>query len=171
MTACLQQEITPQLLHIMGKFSKITLYIAVRKLFKKIGPGNILVGQFSCISRFYYNNYKWKLGHKTKLQFHLSNTFLANLILSHAKGLFCVFTYFCFACWIRIIIYQKLVYWQLPNPICWQKDVVHVWPQNGSLCSISPWCKVMCTNSTSAQTKQGSEHHPRDVHYSCICLN
>lgn len=56
MTACLQQEITPQLLHIMEKFSKITLYSTVRKLLKIIGPGNILVRQFSCMSHFRYEN-------------------------------------------------------------------------------------------------------------------
>ena len=53
MTACLQQEITPQLLHIMGKVSKITLYITVRKLCEMTGPGKILVRQFSCMLRFH----------------------------------------------------------------------------------------------------------------------
>lgn len=39
-----------------GKFSKITLYITVRKLFKMIGPGNILVRKCSCTLRFHYEN-------------------------------------------------------------------------------------------------------------------
>lgn len=118
------------------------------------------------------------LGHKTKLQFHLS--FLTNLILSHAEELFCVSTYFCFAFWISIFIYRKLVYWQLPNPICWQKDAVHLCDLRTAACvqclRDAKWCvlilhllkpnrapniiQVMCITAASAYTKQGSKDQP-----------
>lgn len=41
--------------------------------------------------------------------------------------------------------------------LLWQRSI---WPLSSSLCSMSDWCKVMCTNSTSALTKQGLKVQP-----------
>lgn len=35
-----------------------------------------------------------------------------------------------------------------------------IWHPRSGLCSVSNWCKVMCTNSTSALTKQGLRVQP-----------
>lgn len=87
-------------------------------------------------------------------------------------------------CWISTIMYRKLVCcsvnWQLPNPIHWQRDAVHLRdlrtaPRVQRL-GDAKWCVLilhllkpnraptviqeMCTIPASAQTKQGSEDQP-----------
>lgn len=87
-------------------------------------------------------------------------------------------------CWISAIMYRKLVCcfvnWQLPNPIHWQRDAVHLRdlttaPRVQRL-GDAKWCVLilhllkpnraptivqeMCTIPASAQTKQGWEDQP-----------